>query len=130
MSRLVRSKRITNPFDVIFSAAIEQNAIEAAIALGFSVGCQIVLCGENDASLFGTGDACPCAAEACATAAAHFNKDKGFSVAADEVDFTAPTAEIARQNLEAVLFKKSCRQTFGEVANRLAGFGRGIVSAH
>ena len=130
MSRLVRSKRITNPFDVIFSAAIEQNAIEAASALGFYVRCQIVLCGENDAPLFGIGDALCRAAKGAVSAQAYFNKDKGSSVAADEVDFAAATAEVARQNLEALLFKKACCQAFGEVANRLAGFDRGIVSAH
>ena len=89
-----------------------------------------MLCREDDAPLFALGDARRCPAKRGVTPQANFDKYECLSVAADQVDFAATTAEVARQHRKTVALKKARRLIFGAVANRLACFGRGIVTVH
>jgi hypothetical protein len=58
-----------DPFELI---AVDQDAIEAAVAIGFAE--QVVLGGQHNAAALAGGDAGPGAAEVAATSLADFNK--------------------------------------------------------
>ena len=113
---LIRSKGIANPFDVFFIACIEQDAVKAAIRVGFCVSRQIMLCSKNDSSLLARGDACSRAAIGRVAAQAHLDKDVHFCVSTNEVNFPATTAKIACYDEQPAFFEEKRCQFLGEVA--------------
>jgi hypothetical protein len=91
---------------------------------------KIMLSGENDAPLFTRGDACPGPAVLCIATQAYLDENEYFPLATDQVDFTAATVEITRQDSESAFFEKARGSVFGAVADHFARFARGIVGAH
>jgi len=81
-----------------------------------------MLRGENNASLLGCGDAGSGAAVTSIATQAHLDENERFSIAADEVDFAAATAEIARQYGESSFFEKSRRAILGSVTDHFGRF--------
>lgn len=75
---------------------VEQDAVEAAVALGLAG--EVMPGRQNDAPLLAGGDAGTGAAEIAAAAQADFDKDQCRTVAADQVDFAAANPEIAFEN--------------------------------
>lgn len=107
-----------DPFELI---AVDQDAIEAAVAIGFAE--QVVLGGQHNAAALAGGDARPGAAEVAATSLADFNKNQCLAVAANQVDLAATDSKIARNYLLTAGFQITRRPLFGFAAAR----GGGIV---
>ncbi len=110
--------------------SVEQQAVKTAIGIIFRVDGKVMLRREDDAFLLVSGDARRRPAKTGVAPQANFNKYERLSIAADQVDFAATAAEVARQHLQTVALKKACGEVFGAVANRFACFGRGIVTVH
>lgn len=75
-------------------------------------------CRQNEAGLFGRGNAGGCAPVMRILAQAHFDKDKDRTFAADYVDLSTAHPEIAFEDVQTVLLKIGSRQVFGSLAAR------------
>lgn len=72
--------------------------------------------GEDDASLFGRGNAGGGTAVVAAATLAHFDKDSGRAMAGNQVDFPALDAEVALKHDEPLPGKKLRRTRLGRGA--------------
>ena len=117
MTRALRRKRIADPVEPF---AVDQHAIETAGNVLAAGARQPVPRGEDEAGLFGGGDAGCCTAIAAAAAQPDFDEDGGCAIAADQVDLAAANAEIAVDDFQAVPFEMRGRRIFTGLAFLLA----------
>lgn len=88
-----------------------------------------MLRGEDDAALLAYGDAGAGATVGRITPQPDFDENERFPVAANEVDFAATAAKIARQHHEPMPFEKTRGECFGELSVIVMRTG-GIFAAH
>jgi hypothetical protein len=86
-----------------------------------------MLRGQNDPALLACRNACARTAIVGIGTQADFNKDERLSITTDEVDFTATTVKIARQDRQPTLLQEARRLILSALADNAGRIARGIV---
>ncbi len=113
-----RGKGIADPHDGCFSHPVEQQTVEATVALPVRAraGRQVMSCGKNDTALFDGGDAGGRTTMAHTTTQADFHEHQRPSVPADQVDLAATATIVARDDRQTLSLEEACGQPLGDDA--------------